>query len=60
MQTESSGMSLEQIEWFAALDEGNVEKLKDLLAGSLGLLEEKDENQVIISIHLVKKKSLII
>uniref|UniRef100_A0A915Q0P6 Acyl-CoA-binding domain-containing protein 6 n=1 Tax=Setaria digitata TaxID=48799 RepID=A0A915Q0P6_9BILA len=45
-ETESSCMSMEQIEWFAALDEGNVEKLKDLLAANLGLLEEKDENQL--------------
>uniref|UniRef100_A0A0R3RZJ2 Acyl-CoA-binding domain-containing protein 6 n=1 Tax=Elaeophora elaphi TaxID=1147741 RepID=A0A0R3RZJ2_9BILA len=45
-ETESSGMSLEQIEWFAALDEGNVEKLKNLLAGNLELLEEKNENQL--------------
>ncbi|EJW84986.1 hypothetical protein WUBG_04104 [Wuchereria bancrofti] len=45
-ETESSGMSLEQIEWFAALDEGSVEKLKDLLVGNLGLLEERNENQL--------------
>ncbi|KAM3722953.1 Acyl-CoA-binding domain-containing protein [Dirofilaria immitis] len=45
-ETESSGMSLEQMEWFAALDEGNIEKLRGLLAGNLGLLAENDENQL--------------
>nr|CTP80911.1 BMA-ACBP-5 [Brugia malayi] len=45
-ETESSGMSLEQIEWFAALDEGNVKKLKDLLVSNLALLEERNENQL--------------
>ncbi|VDN23424.1 unnamed protein product [Gongylonema pulchrum] len=44
-ETESSGMSSEQLEWFAALDEGNIEKLKELLSGSTALLEERDENQ---------------
>uniref|UniRef100_A0A2K6WF68 Acyl-CoA-binding domain-containing protein 6 n=1 Tax=Onchocerca volvulus TaxID=6282 RepID=A0A2K6WF68_ONCVO len=45
-ETESSGLSLEQIEWFAALDEGNIEKLRSLLAGNLGLLNGNDENQL--------------
>ncbi|KAL4003285.1 Ankyrin repeat family protein [Acanthocheilonema viteae] len=45
-ETESSDMSLEQIEWFSALDEDNIEKLKNLLAGNLELLEEKNENQL--------------
>lgn len=40
-------MGSEQLDWFAALDEGNIDKLKDLLNGNTGLLEERDENQVI-------------
>lgn len=60
-------MSLEQIEWFAALDEGNVKKLKDLLVSNLALLEERNENQVTIftrfakcRLYLVLNKSLIL
>lgn len=45
-QTESSGMSSEQLEWFCALSEGNIEKMTDLLSANAGLLEERDENQV--------------
>ncbi|VDN02713.1 unnamed protein product [Thelazia callipaeda] len=46
IETESSQMSMEQLEWFDALDEGNIDKLKDLLDGNPGLLEERDENQL--------------
>lgn len=44
-------MSLQQIEWFSALDEGNIEKLRNLLADNPELLEEKNENQVILFTH---------
>ncbi|VDK85546.1 unnamed protein product [Litomosoides sigmodontis] len=45
-EAESPDMSLQQIEWFSALDEHNIEKLRNLLVDNPELLEEKNENQL--------------